>query len=336
MPSPGTTINVTTNVVGPFNATLTPASGGEPYTTSPMSKEFIMTGSLDDYTLQLTNPTTNEVLSTTNIPAAVISNVYAQAVSSADTNSAGISKTPIVKGQAQSQTNVVQPNILIPPTDAEVFTAANDQYGKYFTSQDARLYIGNVFIDENIYVQYTLQDNKIPIYGYRSRFYDAMAQGKSIVQGQLGINFVSEGYLYTVLNAYKGLINPPPNSDQAALNALVYTKNQYQSQPATPELTAQLTAINMKIANSLSNSVSLAIAQSNATNLIPAFPAAKGGYNNATYLDIVFNLVIELEGAGRTVKRVIEGCQLVANDQVIDTSGNTLSDGYSFIARRLR
>jgi hypothetical protein len=95
--------------------------------------------------------------------------------------------------------------------------------------------------------------------------------------------------------------------------------------------------VNAAITRSLSNpNVDLATAQAYATNQIPAFPGIKNGYSNALYQDIAFDLVIQLEGAGRTVKRVLENCQLIANDQVIDTSGNTLSDGYSFIARRLR
>jgi hypothetical protein len=163
------------------------------------------------------------------------------------------------------------------------------------------------------------------------------------------LNFVSEGYLYTVLQEYNTMIQGSENNDQTTLNNLVYTKTQILTRQAGASLTSQsatassdydasqLTAINNQINAAVSNpNVSLDTAQQYATNTVAPFPAITSGYSNALYMDVVFDLVIQLEGAQRSVKRVLEGCQLIANDQVIDSSGNTLSDGYSFIARRLR
>jgi hypothetical protein len=341
------TVNITTNSAGTNTYQLAPVGGGTPITGAITSSTFSTSVPSGSYNLQITNPSTGEVLHNSTIDATSSTSVYAQATSQQDTSTVGVSPTPISSGQFQSQAHAVQPQILVPPTDAEVFTAANGQFGKYFTCQDARLYIGNVFIDENIFVQYTLQDNKIPIYGYRSRYYDATAQGKSIVQGQLGLNFVSEGYLYTVLQAYQNLVLSDPGGDQTTLNNLVYTLNQLQTQQQGLPTTgagatvasnqSQITVVKAAITKSLSNSnVSLSTAQNYATNAVSIFPDITEGFSNALYQDIAFDLVVQLEGAGRTVKRVLENCQLIANDQVIDTSGNTLSDGYSFIARRLR
>ena len=52
-----------------------------------------------------------------------------------------------------------------------------------------------IFIDEFNFIHWDLQANLIPKYGYCSEKFDDIAQGKSLIQGQLGINFVSPGYL---------------------------------------------------------------------------------------------------------------------------------------------
>ena len=44
-----------------------------------------------------------------------------------------------------------------------------------------------------------LQANLIPKFGYCSFKFDDVAQGKSLIQGQLAINFISPGYLIGVL-----------------------------------------------------------------------------------------------------------------------------------------
>ena len=47
-------------------------------------------------------------------------------------------------------------------------------------------------IDELDSVQFVLQDNKIPVYSYMGRYFAAIGQGRSLVQGQIAINFISE------------------------------------------------------------------------------------------------------------------------------------------------
>lgn len=334
-----TPLSITANAPNGFNYGLSPTNGGDTiYGSSTSGTTSVPNVPVGSYNLVLTDPTTNAVISNSTVDTTTNSSIYVSAVSPTDDDSDGYSSTPVVSGQANSQTNSTPIGIIQAPSTTETFTAPNGEYGKYFTCQDARIYIGSSFIDESIYVQFTLQDNKIPLYGYRSRYFDATSQGKSIVQGQLGLNFVSEGYLYTALNDYMNRQNSTPNDDQTTLNNLAYTKAQLQIQQAstpTSYVQSQLTAINIQLAAMAANpNVSLATAQtfansSNATSSAPTYP-------NAVYTDIVFDIVLQLEGAQRTVKRMLEGCQLIANDQVIDSSGNTLSDGYSFIARRLR
>jgi hypothetical protein len=56
-------------------------------------------------------------------------------------------------------------------------------------------------------------------------------------------------------------------------------------------------------------------------------------HKNAIYLDIPFDIVVKLEGAGRTVTKTLKNCFLGANDFSFAHDGKTLLDTYSFIAR---
>lgn len=74
-------------------------------------------------------------------------------------------------------------------------------FQRYFTRANTRLYINSIFIDEFHHIQWELLYNLIPKYGYCSSKFDDVANGKSLIQGQMGINFVSPGYLIGALLA---------------------------------------------------------------------------------------------------------------------------------------
>jgi len=80
----------------------------------------------------------------------------------------------------------------------------------------AQLYIGNLFIDELNSLQFTYQGNRFPMFGYCSRSADAFGTGRLLVQGQLAINFVTEGYLYTVLKEFSKINTQPVQLQQQA------------------------------------------------------------------------------------------------------------------------
>lgn len=230
--------------------------------------------------------------------------------------------------------------------DLPEFVAPNTGQGTYFTMSQARMYIGGLFINELNSLQWALQDNKIPIYGYASRFLDAKAQGKSLVQGQFTINFISEGYLLVALQNYQTQviqsttpINPQVAQNQARLLKLV---NQLQNpDPAwTPtQISNAKSEINSLAASLGPDAVTAArggintIRRQQNNNLL-GLPG--GDYPNAVYSDIEFDIVVEYEGAGRTIIRRLERCSLISNETIHDHSGAPIVDSYGFIARRLR
>jgi hypothetical protein len=243
------------------------------------------------------------------------------------------------------------------PDDYE-YIYPSGEFGRYFTTAQARMYVGNLFVDELHTIQFALQGNRIPIYGYASRDFDAVGQGKALVQGQIYINFVSEGYLYTILKEFKKLrktIEDSGNEEkrlQQEFEDLRRYREQILSQSVTDQFQGDVTFFYQPEVPEadLSSSQRLAMIEARMAELASSGPhiidgakriqladiVAPDGYVNALYLPVSFDVEIELEGAGRVVKRRLERCYLGANEQVMDQSGNVIGETYSFIARRCR
>jgi len=93
-------------------------------------------------------------------------------------------------------------------------------HSDYFSSADVKLYFGDIWVDDAVSISFQVSEEVMPIYGYHSYTYDAIARGRRLVQGQFAINFTSAGYLHQVIeNAHaifyaleegkkKGLIQP--------------------------------------------------------------------------------------------------------------------------------
>lgn len=66
---------------------------------------------------------------------------------------------------------------------------------RYYSSIDAEIYFGNIFIDEVTNITWTIQQQAMPIFGYNSYCFDDIAVGSRLVQGQFAVNFTKAGYL---------------------------------------------------------------------------------------------------------------------------------------------
>lgn len=240
------------------------------------------------------------------------------------------------------------------------------EFGKYFSTTQARMYIGNVFVDELNTVQFALQANRIPVYGYASRDFDAVGIGKALVQGQIMVNFISEGYLYTILKEHDRLLRERRLEDDQKLQDQERLQQLYQNKRS---LIAQLGSGGRNVQSPFGHQTLASLTPEEEQLLVRGRPeiehaintldaeiqsiAARGSgvfdrvqlksfdtppetFLNAVYLPIPFAIEFEMEGAGRKVKRKLEQCYLGANEQIMDQSGNGLVDTYSFIARRMR
>jgi hypothetical protein len=212
------------------------------------------------------------------------------------------------------------------------FTAPNSNYGRYFTPTQARLYIGNLFIEELAGVQFVLQGNKVPVYGYASSEFDALGTGKYLVTGQIMLHFVSEGYLYTALNNYQSKTQAAPSaSNQQFANLLTAENTVRSSNLSQAQQTVQLASYKAQRQQLVASNPSVLAAYQRTQ--ISSLAIQKGP--NALYQNVVFDLDLKFEGGGRTISRKIHNCILTSNEKIIADNDSNLLDCYGFIGRRL-
>jgi len=223
--------------------------------------------------------------------------------------------------------------------DTSEDTYDNSAYVGYFTSAQARLYIGSLFIDQMHTLQYALQQNNIPVFGYCSEFADAYARGRSLVQGQLVLNYVHQGYLRAALKQYAKLsrsasASGSPPSTGAAI-AGVLGKISDISQQGTSSANQELGGLaQQKLTGLLAGSVPGDI--DDAKSAMSAANTPYNPYNNPLYEHMVFDMRIEIGDGPQLTVRLLEDVKLGANEQIFDQSGQVISESYGFTARRLR
>jgi hypothetical protein len=312
---------------GPAAEQLTCANGQATTANTYLPGQYLVTASQTGYTssdtpLTVTAGVTQYAVQPPILDAAA-SNVKAGDAQKVPANGGSVSAGPTTASSGIA-------TLTSTPPDYE-WIYPNSQDGKYFTATQARIYVGNLFMDELVQIQFTYQGNRIPIYGYSSELADGFGTGRRLVQGQLALNFVTEGYLYTVLKEFaKMASNRPASVQDANIADLTTTVQQYQTLAAQKDdQTDQLQALSIKI-QSLADSLG-----PSGLDLYTAGRTVSTQSKSPLALSIPFDIRFELTGAGRTVTKIIRNCLLTANDQVYDQSGSTLLDAYGFVARSL-
>lgn len=145
------------------------------------------------------------------------------------------------------------------------------------------------------------------------------------------INFISEGYLFTVLNEYATWYTSTPSTDEQSFIKLLNIQKGLQSQIPSATTAQQLNLIQQQKMQMLAHNPSLAAAykQSQQTASLPP-------EYNAVYQKVPFDIELQMEGGGRTVTRWIRKCSLISNEQVFGDSDSTTMDCYGFMARSLQ
>lgn len=69
---------------------------------------------------------------------------------------------------------------------------------RYYSAVDAELYLGDQYITEITSIQWSVQQQAMPIYGYNSYTFDDVAVGARLVQGQFSVNFIKAGFVQKI------------------------------------------------------------------------------------------------------------------------------------------
>jgi len=196
------------------------------------------------------------------------------------------------------------------------------------------VYIGNLFIDELFQIQWTTQQNVQPVYGYDSRYADAYVDGRSLIQGQLAINYSAvPNYLYNVLKEYSRLLPTAVDAkisyqDSADSKELVALTSASKSGGLTPNVQ---TAVDNKIGTLLASPAALKAAKA-----ALAGNTKQDDYVNPCYFPTIFDMKIEIGTDANMTYRMLENVRLSSDEMVVAQDGQSLAISYSFIARRAR
>lgn len=142
----------------------------------------------------------------------------------------------------------------------------------YVTCSQGQVYIGHILVDECYDIQYAYRETKEPIYGYNSKYYDAILPGIVAVHGEFSINYKHDQYLQTILNQ---TTDDNIGTAQQKLDKIVAAKKAQTS--AVTEYKATLTDISTRQADLSKRKAELKVLADN-ENLL--FAQSKAIVNN--------------------------------------------------------
>lgn len=215
------------------------------------------------------------------------------------------------------------------------------KYSSYYSGTDIRIYLGDYWVDEIVELEFGLQEQLAPIFGYASYTADRVARGSRYVQGQFSINFKEAGYLQTILNSL--------SSKQSGGSPNMFNLSNFNGSekvPAQKNLSVEQVIENFQsLADGYEDAIwgkksdQAAYVQSRKTDSF--FYGTHQNAANQSLKDYGFNIFITYGNAYdpsrgsnsfKTAQSII-GVQLTGVSTRIDPSGNPVLEVYSFLAK---
>lgn len=228
---------------------------------------------------------------------------------------------------------------------------AQDPYStqfSYYSGSQITVWFGNIYIDDIYSIQWVRTQNKMPIYGYASQTFDAIAKGTVLVQGNFVINFRQEGYmsyimkaiqdLYQAYSNYNANSSPDPNVWSTVQNLVSQHLHQGTFGPQTA---ADIQALgNDPNFAQLATDYANAVWGNESTSGELIYPA---DVEQANDMPKGFNIFISYGPQGdsssisnaqfkQSTTKTLNGVHLVGESQSIQVGGQPVQEQYSFIA----
>lgn len=219
---------------------------------------------------------------------------------------------------------------------------------KYYSSNDAMVIIGDVFVDEAVSVSYSVRDSKIPIYSYNSPYFKRVAPGKIIVQGTITINYIDDNYFLNILRASQNK-NPDKNS-VLPLNFIppsVYGKLKSKSplNASDTKLLSTTLATNPQARSDILAKIRAHKAMIRDRNLTSDAALLDNGdfVSRTTNLDLFHNMgpvkiLVSHQNplvADNSVARIIDNVYIIGLEHAAQPTGQPQVETYSFFAERV-
>jgi hypothetical protein len=205
----------------------------------------------------------------------------------------------------------------------------------YYSGTDIRIYFGDIWIDEVTSIEWTLQEQVAPIFGYASFTWDKVARGSRYISGSFSINFKETAYLQTIMNSLSSDLDKDAKTGY-------FSKTEFdKSMDIEALLLSQSKKDFFALANDLETSfwgdgkeVTQVQTQEDNTFFYPQANLKKDG----------FNIVIAYGNdymSGRAVDsyetvQVLMGVQLTGISQQIGQNGQPIQETYQFLAKDMQ
>nr|DAU23772.1 MAG TPA: tail tube protein [Caudoviricetes sp.] len=117
------------------------------------------------------------------------------------------------------------------PHISNTSNSRGEGYVQYYSSLDADILFGGIFIDEVVNISWQVQQNAMPIFGYNSYTFDDIAVGSRLVQGSFTINFTEANYLTRVLQTMTTISRKMYGEDIPATSSFTATDKKIRNTP---------------------------------------------------------------------------------------------------------
>jgi hypothetical protein len=216
---------------------------------------------------------------------------------------------------------------------------------EYFSGADVYLMFNNVMVDEIVSLEFNLQEQSIPIYGYASFTYDAIAHGARLVTGSFTINFKETFYIRETLSRLS--INKINSSNPGGK-----TKDKALDRLEVDKLISFIKGSSIndieQAADKYENALWGAGSQPRINKYKDPFFANLKGANEEKYnpileygFDIIINFGNEIEEIYSSVDqfpstvKIINGVHLTGVQMIATPTGEPILEKYTFIAKDL-
>jgi hypothetical protein len=229
---------------------------------------------------------------------------------------------------------------------------AQDPYSStfsYYSGSQITVWFGNILIDDIYSIQWVRTQNKMPIYGYASQNFDAIANGTVLIQGNFVINFRQQNYMSYVMKSIKDLYqaynsesNAPSGNPQVWSTVQNLISQHLQNGTFGPQTANDIIALGnspnfFQLADDYASAVWGSAATQGAT-IAPADVEQSSDIPNGFLIQISYGAP-PTSDAQTTVQlmqsttKTLNNVHLVGESQIIQVGGQPVQEQYSFIAK---
>lgn len=117
------------------------------------------------------------------------------------------------------------------PHISNTSNSRGEGYVQYYSSLDADILFGGIFIDEVVSISWQVQQNAMPIFGYNSYTFDDIAVGARFVQGTFTVNFTEANYLARVMQTMERISRKTYGKDLGETSSFSATERKIRNLP---------------------------------------------------------------------------------------------------------